>query len=172
MSEPTLYRRILAGQTGPWAAPLRGALLGASALYGLGVRGRNRWYDRASAAHRLPIPVISVGNITVGGTGKTPFVIDLVHRFERMKRTWNPVVVSRGYKASWDEPNDEERLIRRNCPAVACLADANRTLAAQRAHRDLGADVIVLDDGFQHRRLSRTLDIVLIDATCPFGYGY
>jgi tetraacyldisaccharide 4'-kinase len=114
--------------------------------------------------------ILSVGNITVGGTGKTPLVIDLVRRLEAMGR--NPAVVSRGYKAAADEPNDEELLIRRSCPGVIYLADPDRSAAAQRACDDCGADVIVLDDGFQHRRLWRTLDIVLIDVTNPFGYGH
>ena len=70
------------------------------------------------------------------------------------------------------EANDEEQLIRKRCPGVICVADPDRVHAGVRAHEVFGADVIVLDDGFQHRRLDRTLDVVLIDATCPFGYGH
>jgi tetraacyldisaccharide 4'-kinase len=118
----------------------------------------------------LSIPVISVGNLTVGGTGKTPFVVELVKRLDRLG--CSPAVVSRGYKAAVGEPNDEELLIRRNCPGVVCVSDPDRALACEIARSDLGADVIVLDDGFQHRRVARVLDVVLIDATCPFGFDH
>ncbi|HNQ21577.1 MAG TPA: tetraacyldisaccharide 4'-kinase [Phycisphaerae bacterium] len=164
------YRKIMSGQAGAWTLPLRAALRVAAGLYGLGVRARNRHYDRPGAPRIVPIPVLSVGNLTAGGTGKTPLVIDLVQRLERLG--CNPVVVSRGYGAAGDEPNDEQRLIQRHCPTVTCLADPDRVRAALDAHENYGADTIVLDDGFQHRRLARDLDIVLIDATCPFGFGY
>jgi tetraacyldisaccharide 4'-kinase len=170
MSEHSLYRRIIAGETGAWASPVRGVLRAAEEAYKICIALWNRRYDHSHSHSVLPIPVLSIGNITVGGTGKTPLVIDLVRRLEAMGR--NPAVVSRGYKAAADEPNDEERLIRRSCPGIVYLADPDRSAAAQRACDDCGADVIVLDDGFQHRRLSRTLDIVLIDATNPFGYGH
>jgi tetraacyldisaccharide 4'-kinase len=115
------------------------------------------------------VPVISVGNITVGGTGKTPMVIEVVRRLRAMGR--RPAVVSRGYGALDGLGNDEELLIRRHCPEVPCLSDSDRAAACRSACGAFGADVIVLDDGFQHRAVGRTLDLVLIDATCPFGYG-
>lgn len=170
MSVYSLYRNIIAGHAGIWASPARVVLRVAEGIYAVGVAARNRRYDRQGAFNTPPVPVISIGNITVGGTGKTPLVIDLVRRLERMGRS--PAVVSRGYKALPGEPNDEERLIRRNCPGVIYLADPDRAAAAEKAQHQLGADVIVLDDGFQHRGLGRVLDIVLIDATCPFGYGH
>ena len=170
MSEQSLYRRIMAGQTAAWSAPVRAMLFAGELIYRTGVERRNRHYDRHGPRAVLPVPVISVGNLTVGGTGKTPMVIDLVQRLERMG--FSPAVVSRGYKASGDEPNDEERLIRKRCPGVVYAADPDRTRAAEWACGVQGADVIVLDDAFQHRRLGRTLDIVLIDATCPFGYNH
>ena len=170
MSESSTYRRIVGGETGVWAAPVRALLRALEGIYTLGVTLRNRRYDRKGAQVTLPIPVISVGNITAGGTGKTPLVIELVQRLESLGR--NPAVISRGYKADQGEPNDEECLVRKHCPAVVCLADSDRGRAGVIAHREFGADVIVLDDGFQHRRLARTLDIVVVDATCPFGYGH
>jgi tetraacyldisaccharide 4'-kinase len=139
-------------------------------LYAAAVGWRNARFDRRGPEARLPVPVISVGNLTVGGTGKTPFVIDLVHRLDRMGLS--PAVVSRGYGAAAGEPNDEERLIRRRCPGVPCVSHPDRAEAGSIACRQFGADIIVLDDGFQHRRLHRTLDIVLLDATCPFGFGH
>lgn len=170
MSEHSLFRRIIAGESGIWAAPLRGGLRVAAALYAGVVTIRNAFYDRRGPRCVVPVPVVSVGNLTVGGTGKTPFVIHLVNRLEGMG--FSPAVASRGYSAAAGEPNDETRLIRRSCPSVACVSDPDRAFAAETAHRQFGADVVVLDDGFQHRRLGRTLDIVLIDATCPFGFDH
>ncbi len=170
MSEHSPYRRIISGQTGIWSLPVRALLRAGEVVYSGAVALRNRHYDRHGPRAVLPVPVISVGNITVGGTGKTPFVIDLIQRLEGMG--YSPAAVSRGFKAPMDEPNDEERLIRKRCPSVVCLADPDRTRAAKSACSRHGADVIVLDDAFQHRRLGRSLDIVLVDATCPFGYDH
>lgn len=167
--EPLLFRRLLSGEAGAWATPLLAGLRVASGVYGWGVRLRNARYDRRGPTRVLPVPVISVGNITAGGTGKTPLVIDIVHRLEGLGMS--PAVVSRGYGSIAGEPNDEERLIRRHCPTVACVSDPDRARGGETACRRFGADVIVLDDGFQHRQLARCLDIVVIDATCPFGYG-
>ncbi len=170
MGDSRLIHNIMSGRAGWWATPLRGALRCIESVYSTGLAIRNRRYDRSSACASSSIPVISVGNITVGGTGKTPLVIDLVTRLDRLGRS--PAVLARGYGSPVDEPNDEERLIRRYCPSAIYIADPNRVRAADRAARQLGADVAVLDDGFQHRRLARNLDIVLIDATCPFGYNH
>ena len=185
---PTVYRSIIDDNAGMWAAPFRGLFRMLEVGYAGSINLRNRWYDARGAQTRLPIPVISVGNLTTGGTGKTPFVIELVQRLERMNLS--PAVISRGYKAfgradgssraygssrtdgGQGRPNDEELLIREACPGVLCLSAPNRGWAALKAHEKFGADVIVLDDAFQHRRLHRVLDIVLVDATCPFGYNH
>lgn len=170
MHGESLYRKIVAGETGVWASPVRGLLWSASVIYGGAIALRNAWYDRKGTTTRLPVPVISVGNLTVGGTGKTPFVIDLVRRLDALG--YSPAVIARGYGATPGEPNDEQKLIQKNCPSVACVSDPDRRRAGEVACEQFGADVIVLDDGFQHRRLARDLDIVLVDATCPFGYGH
>jgi tetraacyldisaccharide 4'-kinase len=170
MHGDSLYRKIVAGEAGAWASPVRGFLWAAAAVYDRSIALRNAWYDRKSSAARLPVPVISVGNLTVGGTGKTPFVIDLVRRLDALG--FSPAVVARGYGASPGEPNDEQKLVQKNCPGVACVSDPDRRCAAELACQQFGADVIILDDGFQHRRLARDLDIVLVDAMCPFGYGH
>lgn len=170
MSGDSLYRRILAGRVGLWASPIRALLRAAEALYAAGMAARNRHYDDQGPHHKSGVPVISVGNITVGGTGKTPLVIDLARRLALLGRT--PAVVAHGYKALRGEPNDEERIVRKSCPGVIYLAHPDRRLAVDRARHLFGADVAVLDDGFQHRRLARSLDIVVVDATCPFGYEH
>jgi len=170
MASRPLRQRILEGDSGPCVTPLRGALRLGEFAYSTAVSIRNRRYDTAGPRHTLPVPVISVGNLTVGGTGKTPFVMELVQRLEKMG--YSPAVVSRGYKAVGGSPNDEELVIRKNCPAAVCVSHPDRFRAGEIAVSRFGADVIVLDDGFQHRRLARDLDIVLIDATCPFGHGH
>src|SRR5205814_1505061 len=109
-------------------------------------------------------------NITVGGTGKTPLVIEIVRRLTEMKL--RPAVVARGYGAAQGAANDEEVLIRKYHRKVIYISDADRVRGASAAIQRDGANVILLDDGFQHRRLARDLDIVLIDATCPFGYEH
>ena len=165
-----LHRRIISGSSGVITAPIRGVLFGLELIYGVGVRARNRYYDRLAAPTKIGVPVISVGNITTGGTGKTPFVIELIQRLDILGRS--PAVVSRGYGSEGGAPNDETRLLGRHCPATPCVDDPDRIRGCETAHRRYGADVIVLDDAFQHRRIARDLDIVLIDATVPFGYGH
>lgn len=146
------------------------ALRMAATCYGIGVRLRNRRYDRSPAAIELPVPVISVGNITAGGTGKTPLVIALTRRLiERGRRVG---VVSRGYGAKRGATSDEMMLTSRAVPGAVCVADPDRVAAARRAIDTAGVDCVVADDAFQHRRLARDLDIVVIDATRPFGFGH
>jgi tetraacyldisaccharide 4'-kinase len=139
----------------------------------MGVWGRNRLFDWGwKRIHRVPVPVISVGNLTVGGTGKTPCV-EYVARFLR-QHDCQVAILSRGYKArdGGAGRNDEAMLLEENLPDVPHLQDPDRVAIAQIAIDELESEVLVLDDGFQHRRLGRDLDIVLIDATNPWGYGY
>jgi len=170
MNDLRPYRRIVSGESGWWFAPIRGLLRVGEWCYAGAVSRRNRFFDQGGVIVRLPVPVISVGNLTVGGTGKTPLVMELVSRLEQRKG--NPAVVSRGYGSKDGEPNDEEILIRSRCPGVICVSNPDRVQAGRTACERFAANVIVLDDGFQHRRLHRDLDIVLIDATCPFGYDH
>lgn len=164
------YRRIISGEAGFWATPLRGALTTLSWPYRFAVHIRSRRFEKPGGITRVAVPVISVGNLTVGGTGKTPLVIEVASRL--VARGCSPAVVARGYQAEEGRASDEELLIRRRCPAAAYVADADRVAAAREAIHRCHADVIILDDGFQHRRLGRDLEIVLIDATCPFGFGH
>ena len=132
---------------------------------------RNRRYDRGqSEVHRVEVPVISVGNLSLGGTGKTPLVEWLARWFRQ--REVRVSIVSRGYGAEQGERNDEALELELALPDVPHLQNPNRVEAAQLAVEELETQLILLDDGFQHRRLGRDLDIVLIDATEPFGFGH
>jgi tetraacyldisaccharide 4'-kinase len=119
-------------------------------------------------AHQVDVPVISIGNLTLGGTGKTPMVEFVCRWF--LQRGKRPIILSRGYRAAGG-CNDEARLLQSNLPEVPHLQGKDRVALARHACEHFAPDVLVLDDGFQHRRLARDLDIVLIDCTEPFGYG-
>lgn len=124
---------------------------------------RNLLFDRGwRTPHRLPVPVWSVGNLTAGGTGKTPLTRHLARW--AIAHGLRPAIISRGYRAAADGSNDEARTVS-ECPVVC---DADRVAGGRRAIA-AGATCLILDDGFQHRRLHRDLDLVLIDATRPWG---
>ena len=138
--------------------------------YRVGIGLRNLGYDRGYLKSFVAeVPVVSVGNLTLGGTGKTPFV-EYVARWYR-NRHLRPVILSRGYGADPGGRNDEGRVLEQNLPDVPNLEDRDRVALARIAVEELEADLLILDDGFQHRRLRRDLDIVLLDATEPFGLG-
>ncbi len=165
------FRALVSGRSrGPGPALLRGGLWLASLPYGLAVRLRNGMYERGwKERHKAPVPVVSVGNLTVGGTGKTPCV-EHVARFYR-GRGLRVAVLSRGYGAGGGR-NDEAMVLEENLPDVPHLQGPDRAALATAAVEELESEVLVLDDGFQHRRLSRDLDLVLIDATNPWGHGH
>jgi len=156
---------------------IRKLLLPLSYLYAFITKIRNLLYDKNILnAKELPVPVISIGNITVGGTGKTPFCIavanfldekglkiGIVSRGYKRKST-GQVIVSTGEKPLVDpgEAGDEPYLIARKTKAVV-ISNSNRYKAGQTAINDFGCDVLLLDDGFQHRLMDRDLDIVLWD---------
>ena len=118
---------------------------------------------------QLPVPVISVGNISAGGTGKTPLVKWVVQRLER--RRLRVAVLARGYGRRLDGGDDEDLL--GGSDLVRRYAHPDRAGAARRALAEFRPDVFVfvLDDGFQHYKLHRDLDLVTVDATNPFGGG-
>ena len=159
-----------------------------SYLYAAPVKLRNWFYDsRILKSKGLPCTVISVGNIASGGTGKTPVVIwiakalldagrrpaILLRGYHRQEKTPATHVVSDGRKilASVETSGDEAVMIARELPSVPVLIGKNRHEAGCHALRELKPDVLILDDGFQHRKLERNLDIVTVDATQPFGTG-
>ena len=139
--------------------------------YGIVIYCRNQRFDKQSSASTgISIPVISVGNITTGGTGKTPLV-EFIARYLRQQQI-RVTIVSRGYGSQEGKPNDEALELERKLPNVPHLQNPDRVAAARMAIAEFEAQLILLDDAFQHRRIKRDLDIVLIDATCPFGYGH
>jgi tetraacyldisaccharide 4'-kinase len=132
---------------------------------------------------RLAVPVVSVGNLTFGGTGKTPTVIALVR--DLVRRGNHPAVLTRGYGRAASHPvvlvgpdpgatpavaGDEPLEMASRLPGVPVVVDADRARGGVEAVRR-GADVLVLDDGFQHLGLDRDVDLVLIDAGDPWGGG-
>ena len=165
-------------ETGPRAGLVRAAMAVAEPFYAATAMARNWCFDAyLRTAQRLPRPVISVGNLTTGGTGKTPVVRWLAERISGAGR--RVCVLSRGYGATPGELGDEQLMLRRLLNEagagrdVAFVAHPDRVAAGRRILAErLDIDVVVLDDGFQHRRLARDLDIVLISAANPFGYGH
>ncbi|HEX8201339.1 MAG TPA: tetraacyldisaccharide 4'-kinase [Isosphaeraceae bacterium] len=164
------YLRLIRGQTRSRIAMTARGLLGlAAAGYRVGVAVRNRSFDRGGkAVHHVPVPVVSVGNLTLGGTGKTP-TVEWVARWFRT-RDVRVAILSRGYGQA-EGINDEGRVLEENLPDVPHLQDPDRVRSARIAVAELETELIVLDDGFQHRRLGRDLDLVLLDALDPFGLG-
>jgi tetraacyldisaccharide 4'-kinase len=165
------FRALVSGERrGLGPALLRGGLRVASWPYGLAVQLRNALYERGwKQRHRPPVPVVSVGNLTVGGTGKTPCVEYVARHYRGLDR--RVAILSRGYGSTLGR-NDEAMVLEENLPDVPHLQGANRTALATTAVDELESEILILDDGFQHRRLARDLDVVLIDATNPWGHGY
>ncbi|PKN01919.1 MAG: tetraacyldisaccharide 4'-kinase [Elusimicrobia bacterium HGW-Elusimicrobia-1] len=145
-------------------------------------------HRRLTAPRKFDCPVVSVGNITWGGSGKTPTVIKLAEDFLAAGR--KVAVLSRGYagksssgssplcvsdgnsiKASPEEAGDEPYLMAEKIGKAVILAGKNRAASAAAAIKDYGADVLILDDGFQRWDMARDLDIVCVDARNPFGNG-
>ena len=166
------FRAIVSGQEKTVRARLLRLLLRAVEFpYTLVVGSRNRSYDRERREiHTVDAPVISVGNLTLGGTGKTPCVAWIARWFR--ERNIRVAIVSRGYRAEEGKPNDEAMELAQRLPDVPHLQNINRVEAASTAVDELDSQLVVLDDGFQHRRLHRDLDIVLIDALEPFGFDH
>lgn len=140
-----------------------------SPIYAMAVARRNRRFDRGDGVQRLPLPVISVGNLTTGGTGKTPMVTLLARHLLSLGH--RPSIAMRGYKSSaghTPDGGDEADTYRRTLPGVAVIANPHRHTAVldhlrqeEAARRPLPT-VLLLDDGFQHRQIHRDLDILLI----------
>lgn len=138
-----------------------------AAVFSALAAARGALYDRGLLpAVQVDAPVVSVGNLSAGGSGKTPMCAWLARHFEDRGRRVG--LLSRGWGAATGEWNDEGRLLARLAPQAEQIQDRDRVRGAL-ALVARGVDVVVLDDGFQHRRLARDLDLVLVDATRPWG---
>lgn len=166
------YQEILGGQrTGPAAALVRGFFYAVSIPYGWAVRYRNWRFDTGRATiFRLPVPVVSVGNLTLGGTGKTPMAAWLARWFQN--HGVRVGVISRGYKAQPSRRSDEALELQRQVPGLIHVENPDRVWAGREAVEKFSCQVLVADDAFQHRRLARDLDLVLMDAAMPFGLDH
>lgn len=190
-------REVMSGRKRGFAASLlRAGLWAAQWPYRVGVASKNLAFDfRLREPFEVGVPVISVGNLTTGGTGKTPIVAFLANWFRDAGAKVG--LLSRGYKSLQETnptrergantlgvgkrspslalrvsmANDEKLVLDQLCPGVPQWLNPDRILSAKRAVVD-GCDLLILDDAFQHRRVHRDLDIVLVDATNPWGYGY
>jgi tetraacyldisaccharide 4'-kinase len=193
MMDREYYMRVISGEArGAAASAARAALSVLSGLYLGGLKVRRAAYDAGLArAKRVDAKVVSIGNITTGGTGKTPATIYFAREY--LARGLRVVVLSRGYGRSTPadtplvvsdgidillspaESGDEPRLIAEKLaeklagvPVVVC---GDRVRGAELAIEKFGAELILLDDGFQHAAIARDEDIVLIDCANPFGFG-
>jgi tetraacyldisaccharide 4'-kinase len=169
--DPDFVHQLMSGQRrGLSAAAFRSLLWTLQWPYGIAASLKNGRYSNGKNVTKVAVPVISVGNITTGGTGKTPMVAWLA-RWLR-EQDIRVTLISRGYGAEEGSRNDEAMELELQLPDVPHLQNPDRVEAAQIAIDEFECQVILLDDGFQHRRIHRDLDIVLIDAVEPFGFGH
>ena len=181
-AKPFITRLLDPDERAPALHLIRCALLPPSLLMGMVVRLRNGLYDRKLLnSATLPVPVISVGGLTVGGAGKTPVVRYLARRL--VDAGYRPAVLSRGYGrnsratrsaapgAAWQDVGDEPAFLASALPDVPVVVGLSRTVAGRLAIDRYGANVLLLDDGFQHRRTARVVDIVVHDASCRLSPG-
>jgi tetraacyldisaccharide 4'-kinase len=175
--EQSIHEVMSGKRRGASASLLRGALSVAEPFYAGATAARNKLYDLGvRTTHRLPRPVISIGNITTGGTGKTPMVRWLASHLRDQGR--QIAILSRGYKSTAGAMGDEQVMLDRMLNAagmspIVVKANPSRIASGNQVLREQ-PDVVVfiLDDGFQHRTIARDLDIVLLNAAEPFGFGH
>jgi tetraacyldisaccharide 4'-kinase len=165
---------------------LRPLLAGSSIFYRLAIAMRNLAYDKNWLdSQKAALPVISVGNIVTGGTGKTPLVHKLAEEFSQMAKV---AVLTRGFRSEIEKTNqflrlngqeeidvkqcgDEPLLLSRLLPFVDIWVGKNRRKTAEEAKKQ-GAELLILDDGMQYRSLKRDVEVVILDGKDPFGKGY
>jgi len=186
----SLHRRLVTQGAQTWSEKVLFALLVPVALlYGFINWLRGFCYNRGwLSTYHSSLPIISVGNLAVGGLGKTPVVDWLVNYFSRQGK--RVAIVSRGYGGSFAGDlgvvsagdgqllmearvaGDEPVLLARRNPHVPVLIARKRVVAIQELERTFDVDLVVLDDAFQHRQVGRSIDLVLLDAHRPFGNGW
>jgi tetraacyldisaccharide 4'-kinase len=177
--------RVISSDTSHPFFSLATLLHGVSWLYKCLMIARNRLYEQqVLPTQQVPCVVVSVGNLAVGGTGKTPMTVYLVEQIQALG--YRPAVLSRGYKGRYEkqgavvsdgrsilcdarQAGDEPYLMANLLPTVPVIVGSDRTRAGRMAIDRFHPDVLVLDDAFQHRRLHRDIDIVLLDGQAPFG---
>jgi tetraacyldisaccharide 4'-kinase len=188
MNLENLYYKIIEGERKLYYAPALAILRAASIIYDAGLRLRRLCYRLgALPTRRLGCRVISVGNLTLGGTGKTPMVMLIADILRRHGR--KPAILSRGYGGrgasrdvnvvcdgkrvllSSEIAGDEPVMMAKRLGNVPVLTGADRYLTGDYARRELGADTLILDDGFQYIGLRRDLNILLFDSRRPVGNG-
>jgi tetraacyldisaccharide 4'-kinase len=179
------YIQLISNQKqGLICSVLKGALFLFSCIYEQGIKLRKLLYQKGyKKQYRPQAFTISIGNITAGGTGKTPFTIFLA---QKLMEQYKLAVLTRGYKsktesatapiviqekAIYDDVGDEACVLARKLPQIPIYVGKDRTASAKLAVEN-GAEILLLDDGMQHLKLYRDLEIVIIDAQNPFGYGY
>lgn len=166
------WHNLVSGRKGGlMAAFLRLLLRIVACAYSIIIRLRNLLYSNGCLkTHRANATVLSLGNITTGGTGKTPLVVWLCKLLQQKQSQC--AILTRGYKThTAAQPIiDEPAILAESCPQSKVIINPNRIEAADQSVNNFGVKALIMDDGFQHRRLSRNLDIVTIDSTCPFGY--
>ena len=156
-------------------------------FYNLGVQAKLGLYEWGiKKRYKLPCTVISIGNITVGGTGKTPTAQLAAQIIKNLG--YRVVILNRGYRSNWNkdigvvsnghqifmtanEAGDEAYLMAKTLPEIPVVIGRNRAITGEYAVKKLGAEVIIMDDGYQHWQLERDLDVVLVDTLSKFGNG-
>jgi len=144
-------------------------LLPCSLIYWFGVCCHQNYY-RLRGPYKASKPVISIGNITLGGSGKTPLVIWLVRYLQA--KGFNPVILTRGYMPKDAKESDEVKMLNEQIPHIPILVGGNRVANIRKTEGVLPVDVYICDDAFQHWPLQRDLNIVTIDVANPFGSSY
>lgn len=176
---------IKSQKTGIFPLCLKGMLYICSQLYAIAITLRNKAFEKGLLKqYRISTPVISIGNIVVGGTGKTPLTLLLA---EELSQYYSVGILSRGYRSKAEKGRhplltdatstradlfgDESLLLARRLPTLKIFAGKDRVQAAEMAI-DRGCQVVILDDGMQHRRLARSFELVIMDAADPFGQSH
>jgi len=181
-------RQVMGGDAPDNRTFLEKGLYCLSRLYGIGARLRAKGFEKGVfAEHRLPCRVVSVGNLTTGGSGKTPMTLYLAQMLEGLGL--QPVVISRGYKGTRArtggvvsdgcnilmdpaQAGDEPVMMASQLAHIPFLVGADRYMVGEQAIAKFSPDVILLDDAFQHRGLYRDINLLLVDAAAGFGNGH
>lgn len=190
MIRNAIQRVMTQGDMGDHAfsSPFEWVLYACSRAYQMAVKSRIHLYERRILEQRsLPCTVVSIGNMTVGGTGKTPMVAHVASLLKRLGH--NVAVISRGYgghaqrsggivsngKTTFMEleaSGDEPQLLASKLKGIPVLVAKDRYRAGMRSINKFGSSVLVLDDAFQHLPLKRDLNLLLLDSARPFGNGH